>query len=151
MYVVSLNGTVKRPIRVDVKINVILDKSQRTEQYSSADFIAHADIKVQIDDKHKIAHNKIMIIDSKLYEWLKLPAFKTEVERQREQIIQESFGILAQGLTKAIETITGLLGDSDKRLKQLAAKDVIDYFIKHKELDELMKRIEAIEQKLSNG
>jgi phosphatidylserine/phosphatidylglycerophosphate/cardiolipin synthase-like enzyme len=47
-----------------VKVNVILDKSQRTEQYSSADFIAHAGIKVQIDDKHKIAHNKIMIIDS---------------------------------------------------------------------------------------
>jgi hypothetical protein len=86
-----------------------------------------------------------------LYEWLKLPAFKTEVERQREQITQESFGILAQGLTKAIETLTGLLDDSDKRLKRLAAKDVIDYFIKHKELDELTKRIDAIEQKLSNG
>jgi phosphatidylserine/phosphatidylglycerophosphate/cardiolipin synthase-like enzyme len=47
-----------------VQVNVILDKSQRTEKYSSADFIAHAGIKVQIDDKHKIAHNKIMIIDS---------------------------------------------------------------------------------------
>jgi phosphatidylserine/phosphatidylglycerophosphate/cardiolipin synthase-like enzyme len=47
-----------------VQVNVILDKSQLTEQYSSADFLAHAGIKVQIDDKHKIAHNKIMIIDS---------------------------------------------------------------------------------------
>jgi phosphatidylserine/phosphatidylglycerophosphate/cardiolipin synthase-like enzyme len=47
-----------------VQVNVILDKSQRTEKYSSADFLAHAGIKVQIDDKHKIAHNKIMIIDS---------------------------------------------------------------------------------------
>jgi hypothetical protein len=43
---------------------VILDKSQRTERYSSADFLAHAGITVLIDDKHKIAHNKIMIIDS---------------------------------------------------------------------------------------
>lgn len=47
-----------------VKTEVILDKSQRTEKYSSADFLAHAGIKVLIDDKHKIAHNKIMIIDS---------------------------------------------------------------------------------------
>jgi len=47
-----------------VKVQVILDKSQRTEKYSSADFFAHAGIKVQIDDKHKIAHNKVTVIDS---------------------------------------------------------------------------------------
>ena len=46
-----------------VKVQVILDKSQRTEKYSSADFLAHAGVPVQIDDKHQIAHNKIMIID----------------------------------------------------------------------------------------
>lgn len=46
-----------------VKVQVVLDKSQRTEKYSSADFVAHAGITVSIDDKHKIAHNKIMIID----------------------------------------------------------------------------------------
>ena len=47
-----------------IDTRVILDKSQRTERYSSADFLAHAGISVLIDDKHKIAHNKIMIIDS---------------------------------------------------------------------------------------
>jgi len=46
-----------------VKIEVVLDKSQKSEKYSSADFVAHADIPVYIDSKHKIAHNKIMIID----------------------------------------------------------------------------------------
>ena len=47
-----------------VKVRVILDKSQRTEKYSSADFLAHAKVPVSIDAKHKIAHNKVMIIDS---------------------------------------------------------------------------------------
>ena len=46
-----------------VMVKVILDKSQRTEKYSSADFVAHAGIPVQIDAKHAIVHNKIMIID----------------------------------------------------------------------------------------
>ncbi len=46
-----------------VKVQVILDKSQRTEKYSSADFVAHAGIPTFIDEKHQIAHNKIMIID----------------------------------------------------------------------------------------
>lgn len=48
-----------------VKVQVILDKSQRTERYSSADFIQHAGIPTYIDAKHAIAHNKIMIIDGK--------------------------------------------------------------------------------------
>ena len=47
-----------------VKIQVILDKSNRTENYSSADFIQHAGIPTFIDAKHAIAHNKIMVIDS---------------------------------------------------------------------------------------
>jgi phosphatidylserine/phosphatidylglycerophosphate/cardiolipin synthase-like enzyme len=46
-----------------VHIEAVLDKSQRTEKYSSADFVAHAGIPVYIDSRHKIAHNKIMIID----------------------------------------------------------------------------------------
>jgi phosphatidylserine/phosphatidylglycerophosphate/cardiolipin synthase-like enzyme len=46
-----------------VQIEVVLDKSQKSEKYSSADFVAHAGIPVYIDSKHAIAHNKIMIID----------------------------------------------------------------------------------------
>jgi phosphatidylserine/phosphatidylglycerophosphate/cardiolipin synthase-like enzyme len=44
-----------------VRIQVILDKSQKTEKYSSADFVAHAGIPTFIDSKHAIAHNKIMV------------------------------------------------------------------------------------------
>ena len=46
-----------------VNVEVILDKSQRTEKYSAADFIQHAGIPTFIDAKHAIAHNKIMVID----------------------------------------------------------------------------------------
>lgn len=46
-----------------VKIEVILDKSQRTEKYSSADFLRNAGIPVKIDGRHQIAHNKVMVID----------------------------------------------------------------------------------------
>src|SRR5664279_2838011 len=46
-----------------VHIEVILDKSQRTEKYSSADFVQHAGIPAYIDAEHAIAHNKVMVID----------------------------------------------------------------------------------------
>jgi phosphatidylserine/phosphatidylglycerophosphate/cardiolipin synthase-like enzyme len=46
-----------------VKVEVILDKSQKTQKYSSATFLLNAGIPVKIDAKHAIAHNKVMIID----------------------------------------------------------------------------------------
>jgi phosphatidylserine/phosphatidylglycerophosphate/cardiolipin synthase-like enzyme len=46
-----------------VHIEVVLDRSQKSQKYSSADFVAHAGIPVFIDSKHAMAHNKIMIID----------------------------------------------------------------------------------------
>ena len=46
-----------------VNVEVILDKSNLTEKYSSADFLAHGGIHTLIDAAHAIAHNKIIIID----------------------------------------------------------------------------------------
>ncbi len=49
--------------RRGVHVEVILDSSQRTEKYSSADFVQHAGIATHIDAEHAIAHNKVMVID----------------------------------------------------------------------------------------
>lgn len=46
-----------------VKVEAILDKSQRRERYTSATFLANSGIPTYIDDKHAIAHNKVMVID----------------------------------------------------------------------------------------
>ena len=46
-----------------MRVVAVLDKSQRTQKYSGATFLAHAGIPVYIDGKHAIAHNKIIIID----------------------------------------------------------------------------------------
>jgi phosphatidylserine/phosphatidylglycerophosphate/cardiolipin synthase-like enzyme len=47
-----------------VKVSVILDKSQRGEKYTSADFLRNAGVPTSIDARHSIAHNKVMVIDS---------------------------------------------------------------------------------------
>jgi phosphatidylserine/phosphatidylglycerophosphate/cardiolipin synthase-like enzyme len=46
-----------------VQVQVILDKSQRTEKYSSADFLANQGVATMIDANHAISHNKVMVID----------------------------------------------------------------------------------------
>jgi phosphatidylserine/phosphatidylglycerophosphate/cardiolipin synthase-like enzyme len=45
-----------------VKVEIILDKSQKSDQYSSADFLANSGMSVKIDSQHVIAHNKVMVI-----------------------------------------------------------------------------------------
>jgi phosphatidylserine/phosphatidylglycerophosphate/cardiolipin synthase-like enzyme len=50
--------------RRGLKVSVILDKSQRTEKYSSATFLKNEGISMMIDARHAIAHNKVMVIDA---------------------------------------------------------------------------------------
>jgi phosphatidylserine/phosphatidylglycerophosphate/cardiolipin synthase-like enzyme len=52
--------------RRGLEIHVILDRSQRTERYSEADFLKNSGLPPLIDAEHAIAHNKIMIIDDYL-------------------------------------------------------------------------------------
>ncbi len=52
--------------RRGVKVQVILDRSQRTEKYSEADFLKNEGVPTLVDAQHAIAHNKIMILDGYL-------------------------------------------------------------------------------------
>ena len=49
-----------------VRVVVLLDKSQRSQRSSAADFTSQSGVETFIDDRHAIAHNKIMIIDGQV-------------------------------------------------------------------------------------
>lgn len=83
-----------------------------------------------------------------LYEWLKDPAFKTELDRRRDELAAQGFALLSQSVAKAVETLVGLLDAGDGRLKRLAAKDILDQHARFRELHELTQRIEVIEERL---
>jgi phosphatidylserine/phosphatidylglycerophosphate/cardiolipin synthase-like enzyme len=93
-----------------VKVEAILDKSHRNEKYTSATFLANMRVPTFIDDKHAIAHNKVMIID-------------------RTTVITGSFNF-----TKAAEenNAENLLIIKSKELSSL----YIDNWMKHKEHSE---------------
>ncbi len=48
-----------------VNVQVILDKSQRTERYSGFSYLQHAGVPVRIDAQHKINHNKVIVVDNR--------------------------------------------------------------------------------------
>jgi phosphatidylserine/phosphatidylglycerophosphate/cardiolipin synthase-like enzyme len=58
----ALRDAHKRVVRVEV----VLDKSNKTAKYSSADFLLNASIPTLIDSAHAIGHNKVMVIDDEI-------------------------------------------------------------------------------------
>jgi len=55
-----------RAKRRGVDVQVLLDKGQREHKQTKAPALRRAGIPVWIDDKHAIAHNKVMIVDRKI-------------------------------------------------------------------------------------
>jgi phosphatidylserine/phosphatidylglycerophosphate/cardiolipin synthase-like enzyme len=49
-----------------VHVEVILDRSDKTEKYSEADYLHNHRVPVLIDSQHAIAHNKVIIIDGQV-------------------------------------------------------------------------------------
>jgi TonB family protein len=88
-----------------VRVQVILDKIQRTTKYAPADFFANSGIRTLIDLAHSINHNKVMIIDG-------------------ETVITESFNF-----TKAAEenNAENLLVIQDKALSGRYTKNWTDH------------------------
>jgi phosphatidylserine/phosphatidylglycerophosphate/cardiolipin synthase-like enzyme len=82
--------------RRGVKVQVILDKSQRTERYSEADFLQHNDIPTKIDAEHAIAHNKIMIIDGYLVLTGSFNFTRAAEDRNAENLLVVNDSVLAK-------------------------------------------------------
>ena len=70
-----------------VKVRVILDKSQRTARYTSATYLFNQGVPVFIDDKHAIAHNKIMLIDGQTIITGSFNFSKSAEERNAENLL----------------------------------------------------------------
>lgn len=83
-----------------VDVQVILDKSQRTEKYSEADFLAHAGIRTLIDAKHAIAHSKIMIIDGSTVIAGSFNFSRAAEEKNSENLLIIHRSVLAERYTK---------------------------------------------------
>jgi phosphatidylserine/phosphatidylglycerophosphate/cardiolipin synthase-like enzyme len=70
-----------------VRVHVILDKSQRTEQYSSADFLANQGLPTTVDAHHAISHNKVMVIDGETVMTGSFNFTKAAQERNTENVL----------------------------------------------------------------
>ena len=94
---------------IDVK--VILDKSQFSQKYSSSKFLMSQNIPVWDDSKVAIAHNKVMVIDSKTVITGSFNFTKSAQNKNAENVIVISDSTLAK---KYSENWNNRLNKSEK-------------------------------------
>jgi len=91
---------------------------------------------------------KAKVSKTTFYTWMQDDGFAAEFDRQRNEIIEVAFGMIAQNIEKAVTTLVGLLDSKNERVKRLTANDIISHFLKRKELKDLAERIRRIEEQL---
>lgn len=80
------------------------------------------------------------------YKWLKNPVFKAELDRLRNEIVNDAINQLKATTVKAATTISLLLDrDDSPAVQRAAANDVLNHVGRFKELQELQERIEKLE------
>jgi phosphatidylserine/phosphatidylglycerophosphate/cardiolipin synthase-like enzyme len=81
-------------------VQVILDKSQRTEKYSPADFLANQRVPIMIDAEHAIARSKIIIIDGETIITGSFDFTKAAQEKNAENLLLIRYQALAAQYTQ---------------------------------------------------
>ncbi len=62
----ELAGPIAKAHERGVKVRVVIDKNNAGDSYSAATFLANAGVPVWVDDEHKEAHNKVMLVDGQI-------------------------------------------------------------------------------------
>ena len=94
------------------------------------------------------AFKSVRISRQTFYNWLKLPAFKVELDKQLNAFTDSALDRLKGTTLDAVEALRGLLASENENVRLRAAQAVIEYTIKAKEIGELSARLDEIEKHL---
>lgn len=101
------------------------------------------------------AADKAGICRNTLYEWLKIPAFSAELQRQRERAVGEALGRLELNVVKAVDALGTMLDNPNINIfyKRKISLDIIKQVMKSSDqtkIAQLEKRISDLEKKLGD-
>jgi putative insertion element HTH domain-containing protein len=95
------------------------------------------------------ACRRARINKSSVYEWLKDETFREELKRQRDAVSERALDSLKANIAKATKKLVEHLDSKRENISIRAAEDIIEFTQKAVEHEELEKRIEALEARLS--
>lgn len=84
-----------------------------------------------------------------LYQWLNNPAFKKALDDGREAIIEEGLARLKGAVSMAVSGLLELCEDPEKNIKLRACDKILDFFLRSREIEDVLRRLERIEESLN--
>jgi len=92
------------------------------------------------------AAEKTGLARNTLYEWLRIPAFKAELQRQRDLVVEEALEQLKMNAVKAVDNLGALLDHQHEGFRRTVSLDVIQHAFKARE----QKKIADLENKVAD-
>jgi phage terminase small subunit len=84
-----------------------------------------------------------------VYRWLADPRFSAELARLRNETMKEALDSVKALTTRAAQELAGLMDTEDERLKRLLCNDILGHAIKVRELEEIERRLDRMEERMN--
>jgi hypothetical protein len=97
------------------------------------------------------ARKRARVGQKTLYQWLKNPLFRQELERARNEVIDAGLERLKASITQAVDVLSETMVGEDPVLRLRAAGMVLDHFWKVREMKEMEERLRRVEEVLLTG
>lgn len=91
---------------------------------------------------------KARISKTTFYGWLKDPEFKAEFVLQRQELVDLALHELKMATSEAVSVLRGLLNAEGESVRLRTATAILDNVLKSIEMENLEKRVEALERSL---
>jgi len=82
-----------------------------------------------------------------VYTWLKQEAFKNEIRRCQDELMENAMQTLKANVTKAAQTLVKHLDSEKENISIRAAERIIEFAQRSVETEDLEHRIQTLEQK----
>lgn len=85
------------------------------------------------------------------HRWLRQPAFRDELARQRDAVLSEALGSVKAHATRAVAELMKLLNTGDERLRRQICNDILGHALRVRELEDIERRLAILEKALANN
>ena len=87
-----------------------------------------------------------------VWEWMKEETFQDELKRARDKLFSDSLELIKGNVEKAVSKLVMLMDEAKKQDVQIrAAENILEYAVRLRQMQELEKRLEILEQAIGRG
>lgn len=94
----------------------------------------------------KLAAEQAGVGRTTAHRWMKEPAFQEELACQRHSILKDAMNSVQSHTTRAVQELVKLMDSSNEWLRKQTCKEILNYSLKIRAVEDVEKRLCALEQ-----